>query len=433
MAGPVGGEKGVDLKRFPATGKCRVDLSFSVNVEGSPATLEKRTIQSVEFDDVPRRWFRVRVSSHANRILLFVTQAATTGDGGFLPDSEGVARDPGGYLAGHTDGKAYHLQSGETFSSLVLLSPSRLNPEPYETGVTQEMILYDMVEFRKSDPTEGLGNFQVEVLSAEFEAQPLSEYNTFTTDENGIAILYISSKGRMADEDYIPDILDFELTGSTTFFGRLFATADWFNARMVQCGKAVLTGTEGLGSGAGWHEKAVAWASEVIPFASDLRTLAFEIYKGASGCDNVNWYNVGFSAISLVADCFTLGAAKGITAPLKLGVLGGKALLKSMAVSVVVGSGLEVAGNALAGYMERIGKEAAKQADDTPAWAGRAGGFLNFVEAKMPEGTQTDFGRNFFGAMGSVNDVDDLAKTHDTLGEGEFVEFMAMEVPEDIK
>ncbi len=195
-------------------------------------------------------------------------------------------------------------------------------------------------------------------------------------------------------------------------------------------GRAVLLGTEGLGRGPTWYEKAAAWASEAMPIAADLRTLAFEAYKGATGCDKVQPWAIGLSAASLVLDCITLGGAKIVTTPLKAGMVAGKQFIKSIPLAIALPAAIEGASNAYLGYLNRMTQEASKEKADQPAWAHGADAFINFsrtkTEAAIANPQQIDdFTENFFGAMGGVNDVMALAEMYKEWGGQDFMEFMS--------
>jgi hypothetical protein len=85
---------------------------------------------------------------------------------------------------------------------------------------------------------------------------------------------------------------------------------------------------------------------------------------------------------------------------------------------------------AYTGYINRITKEASKRAAEDPEWAIGADAFINFSQSKVqaaanPNSTD-EFALNFFGAMGSVNDVFALADMYKEWGEADMVEFMTL-------
>jgi hypothetical protein len=394
------------LERDLAAGTLNLALHFQTQAGG---TLQSHVLRGESIDHFPGRWYRAKVNVYADRIVLQTSRSASAY--GHAEAQSVVVRDEVGLLAGYTDGSVFPLASGMTIAANV--APVIV---PETTG-----LLLDAFEFTRFDPVVGLGHFIITGL------QP---HNTIVTDELGIATLTISADGQLPNDHYVPEILDLEFTGSETFKARLYMTTDWFKARLIEVGHAVLTGTDGLGTGAQWHEKAAAWASEALPLAGDLRTLTFEVYKGFTGCDKVNGWAVAFSAGGLVLDVVTLGGAKIVTTPLVVGVKAGKSFLKALPVTLLINAGLESAVTAYTGYINRITQEASKQAAEDPEWATGADAFINFSQSKVqaaanPNSTD-EFALNFFGAMGSVNDVFALADMYKEWGEADMVEFMTL-------
>ena len=394
------------LERDLAAGTLNLALHFQTQAGGA---LQSHVLRGESLEHFPGRWYRAKVNVYDDRIVLQTSRSASSD--GHAEAQSVVVRDEAGLLAGYTDGSVFPLVAGITIAANV--APVIL---PDTSG-----LLLDAFEFTRFDPVVGLGHFIITGL------QP---HNTIVTDEQGIATLTISADGQLPNDHYVPEILDLEFTGSETFKARLYMTTDWFKARLIEVGHAVLTGTDGLGTGAQWHEKAAAWASEAIPLAGDLRTLTFEVYKGFTGCDKVDGRAVAFSAIGLVVDVVTLGGAKIVTTPLAVGMKAGKSFLKSLPVTLLINAGLESAVTAYTGYINRITQEASKQAAEEPDWAIGADAFINFslskVQAAANPNSTDEFSKNFVGAMGSVNDVFALADMYKEWGEEEFIEFMSM-------
>jgi len=187
----------------------------------------------------------------------------------------------------------------------------------------------------------------------------------------------------------------------------------------MACGKAFLAGTEGLGENAGWFEKTAAWASEVLPFASDLRTLGFEIYKGMTGCDRVSKPNVAFAFTGLVIDTLTLGAGKAITGPMKVGLIAGRSILKRLATDVAIGVTVSAGFDfAITAYVKKLSQDAARE-DGDPDYTQYSEEFLQMLEMKATSGNISEADEVMFAMITSASDAIDLSKVHcDSLQSG---------------
>jgi hypothetical protein len=193
-------------------------------------------------------------------------------------------------------------------------------------------------------------------------------------------------------------------------------------ADFVAMGKAFLTGSEGLGENAGWFEKASAWASENLPLVSDLRTLAFELYKGATGCDSVSLLNVSFALIGLVTDIASFGTAGEAVRVSKASFgLAARNLLKRVARGGIHSAIMD---EAIAGFMELATKEVAR-ADGTKArepadWVLASKAYLEALTKWL---TQT-VAPTIEAALRSVGDVFVWSQVYTQLGEPDTLRIM---------
>ncbi len=129
------------------------------------------------------------------------------------------------------------------------------------------------------------------------------------TDASGRATFQLQSNGVLPQDSHLPYQIRIEATGSETAEAIVQVIKKDVWGHMVNMGKAFLTGDEGLGEDADWFQKSAAWVSEMIPFLADLRTLGYEIYKGATGCDTVSLMNVSFAFAGLISDAVSFGTA----------------------------------------------------------------------------------------------------------------------------
>lgn len=373
-----------DLSIFYNYNSTTNQCSFTVNF---PTSEGLQTLTTESFDFTVGRWYRVKMDALSNKILFQVTEAHTYGK----VAQEALNRDAEGYIQGYTDGKVYNFDTNETIieqDDCVIMSC------PYLSEV-------DYVEFNKFVSQSASSVMLTGLVGS-----------TITTDANGSATFKVKSKGTMPSTTVDCETINIEVTGSETLKASIYSTTDWLYARLIECGKATLKGSDGLGDGAAWYEKAAAWASECIPFVSDLRTIGFEIYKGATGCDKVDWLNVSFSVAGLVLDCCTFGGAKLVTGPLKVaGLAAAKALLKNIVIGVTMSAVIDSSLNALNGYIKRINEDAASDTADSDTWVTNSANYLNFVNTTA-QSNQQELAENIFGAMGSVNDVMDMATLH---------------------
>lgn len=145
---------------------------------------------------------------------------------------------------------------------------------------------------------------------------------TFTTDANGRFEFTVKIQQAVID-DYRPVTYILKVFGSDEATAKIRTVPKKVYGGLYSVAKAFLTGEEGLSGNATDEEKIAAMTSNWLPLISDLRTLSFEIYKAATGCDEVSWLNVTFAVVGLVADIFTFGTASTL-------VRGTKGLLKQV-------------------------------------------------------------------------------------------------------
>lgn len=159
---------------------------------------------------------------------------------------------------------------------------------------------------------------------------------TITTNAAGKA-QFVISVTPSAPLDYRPQLFVVEVFGSEQAQVTVQTVPRSIWGDMVAIGKAFMMGEESLGSDAAWYERASAWASSYLPVLSDLRTLSFEIYKAATGCDSVSWMNITFATVGLVVDICTFGtcgaAVKASETVLKVTF---KAILKKTATNAAI-------------------------------------------------------------------------------------------------
>jgi hypothetical protein len=365
-----------------ADGSGRFILEFKTN-QGN------RSVSTDPITGLGSSWTRVSVLTRANGIVLEATKVMSPFS---LPQGTNAIRDSEGYLDGDADGKSYFYLGGEAL----------LDQQMPVSIQSWQQNHFDRTEFRKYDT----GNSSVFLVG-------LTARGTIVIGPEGVAIVTVRSNGSHPDKQQDAEVILIKATGSKSFSLKVFSTADWFNARLIACGKAFLNGTEGLGKGGSWYVKAAAWASEVIPFASDIRTLSFEIYKAATGCDKVSGPNVTFAVIGLVVDVATLGSGKVITGPMKVGFVAAKELLKSMAISIAINSTAEFALN---GYMKLMTQEASRDPASKATWLTHSEKFLQEVK-NISTHVSNELKDTFYGAMSSVNDVIDMAEIHASLGD----------------
>lgn len=146
--------------------------------------------------------------------------------------------------------------------------------------------------------------------------------NRITTDSHGRAEFFfaIDPVPGAETESYLPVTYVISVSGS----GEARATVQSVPARvwagLVSVGRALLFGEESLTGNSCWYQRVAAWVGKHVPVLSNLRDLALEIYKGATGCDEVHYLELGFSVVGLVADLATFGTAgtalKGATSAL---------------------------------------------------------------------------------------------------------------------
>jgi len=195
---------------------------------------------------------------------------------------------------------------------------------------------------------------------------------------------------------------------------------------LTNVGKAFMTGTEGLGKDPGWLEKASAWASEVIPFASDIRTLAFECYKAGTGCDDVSSLNVTFAVIGLLADTILTVAdiaTLGIAAPLHVSVkasitaakVGGRVVLKALAKQIAIGVAISAtAEQAVNGFVRMMTVETTNGEREPRPWVVSAQSYLESLADWVEN--EADVRKGLTWAFGSVGDVQTWAEFYNDLG-----------------
>lgn len=206
------------------------------------------------------------------------------------------------------------------------------------------------------------------------QAINLSPQGTVTADSQGMATVRVQSTGMLDPNDYRPVEIYIAATGSQTVTAQAHAMHDSTYAEAMGVMKAMLVGTEGLGKDPGWVEWGAAWLSEMVPFFADLRTLGFEFYKAASGCDSVSALNISFAVAGLVADIASFGTAgvaiRASKAVVKTAV---RTFLKEFAQNSAMGALTHVS---VATFTEFINKEflraeCASQPDRPPDCNGR--------------------------------------------------------------
>jgi hypothetical protein len=156
--------------------------------------------------------------------------------------------------------------------------------------------LMDDLDFRK-------GGFNPEGLNT----IGLNQDRTIVTDVNGRAEFIVRAV-QITPQDYQPVTYRITVYGSEEAEATIFVIPQKIWGGLVSVGRAFSLGEESLGEDANWFQRAAAWVGENVPILSDLRTLTFEIYKAATGCDQVSWLNVTFATVGLLADIATFGA-----------------------------------------------------------------------------------------------------------------------------
>ena len=207
-------------------------------------------------------------------------------------------------------------------------------------------------------------------------AMGLGPNGTIRTDAQGHAEFQIRIESELP-RDYRPVQYRVVVHGS----GRAEATFStvpksiWGD--LCNMGRAFLQGPEGHGKDATWFEYAAAKASEWIPFLSDLRTLGFEVYKAATGCDEVSWLNVTFAMVGLVADAASFGTAGTAVRGGKQAALGAfKLVLRTTATT---GAGDLAFSGAVEGFVRLATVEVAESQGggrEPAPWAVSAGEYL---------------------------------------------------------
>jgi len=217
---------------------------------------------------------------------------------------------------------------------------------------------------------------------------------TVMTDSLGVAVVYVQAKNLSVTlHDYEPVDIEIEVFGSEGFVAKLKGLKKkvWGNFVNVgaSLGRALIGGSE-----AGFERKknpvlwGIQWATEFIPFVSDIRTLVLEGYKAATGCDKVSPMNVGFAITGLVVDIFTLGAGSLVTKPAITGAkLALKPLLKELAVNQAVGFTFTTT---IEHVMQKLNEELAKETDEDPntnaaQWALSAMNFMEKMKNNMKD------------------------------------------------
>lgn len=224
--------------------------------------------------------------------------------------------------------RMFYGRDGTTFATAYQLFPNML-PEPATdsvrvgSGFTGHI---DELRFRSHA-------YSVPELLV---AQGLTQGGTIETDPNGRASFYLQSQGVLNRE--VPAVkVNVVVYGSPGCSTEVYVTDTSVWGSLVNAGLAFLKGTEGLGRNPSGLEEAMAYASEVIPFASDIRTIAFEIYKAGSGCDEVSYMNVTFAVVGLVADLVSFGTAG---TAMRAGITATKAILRKLLKEFAQGFGL---------------------------------------------------------------------------------------------
>ena len=355
-------------------------------------------------DDDRAQWFRINLRTNENGVHLNVSRVSE--ENYLFRDAQGVIVDNSTYTSGRlfsfSDGKSYFYNGNETLSG---------NAQPVTLLFDESMgqVSIDFIEFDVLD--QSAKNFFIEGLS---------NRGTITTDSEGKAFFTICSNGRYAENEYIPEEIQVTASGSFLFIATLYVTSDWFNADLVGCGKAFLTGTEGLGTDASWFEKASAWASESIPFASDLRTLSFEVYKGVTGCDTVNWWNVGFSVGGLILDAVSFGGGTLVKAGATGALKGGRAVLKEITKNVASGVAISaVVDVGLTSYMKYLNERAAKNEDYPEDINENTEGFLMHMNQNVKnydENEPDSYATRFMESAISANSIIEMSRVYDELG-----------------
>jgi hypothetical protein len=256
----------------------------------------------------------------------------------------------------------------------------------------------------------------------------LNADGTISTDDSGEACFYVSWTGDWKSTDTSQSVT---VTASGSFksaFSFLFSRESFVN-ELTAAGKAILWGTESFpnGQAPGALSWILGWASEVIPFVSDIRTLGMELYKFSSGCDRVSGANIAFASVGLVVDALTFGVGGRIVNAGKLGAkaltkAGGKVVLKtslSLAkkhalTSVIAGAtshAIETAINTITCLLDQ-------NADNLPNdhWSIKAIDYFDKVLVPELEGlaqASQEAKERFSGLLNSVDDIIDLVEFHE--------------------
>lgn len=218
-------------------------------------------------------------------------------------------------------------------------------------------------------------------------AGQLGTNGEFTTDADGRFVFVFAINPR-APNDYRPIEYRIRVFGSEEASASVWGIPKIILADLQAIGSAFLKGDEGLGSDASTGERIAAWASEMIPFVADLRTLGFEIYKAATGCDEVSWMNVTFATAGLVADTVSFGTAGTAIRGAKLMLkTAGRMLLKEVGENAASDAAMRMA---MEGFMRFTTMEVAT-ADGTPQqvpkpWVQDAGHFMNALKTGIGQG-----------------------------------------------
>lgn len=204
------------------------------------------------------------------------------------------------------------------------------------------------------------------------EGQPIGVLsdNLVTTDASGRAEFFfrlIPQAGPKLDT-YLPVSYEITVYGSRQAKVEVNALPGSWWSELLAAGRAFLLGEESLPPNAGWLQRAAAWVSGILPIISDLRTLCFEAYKAASGCDQVSAANVTFSLVGVLLDAASFGTAGSALRTAKAALL---PLCRQILKEVAASGALDVAVRAaLSTYIDLMNAElAAAEEEERPAAA----------------------------------------------------------------
>jgi hypothetical protein len=175
-------------------------------------------------------------------------------------------------------------------------------------------------------------------------------------EPDGTAEFYVRWTAGWDPNRYLPETLNIEATYSDTMVttlsvwgltgppansanGYALVTDSRIVTSLHNLTRAMLYGTEGLGDGASTAEYSAAMLTEFVPLLADLRTLTFEAYKFASGCDEVSTLNVSLAVTGLFIDIATFGTAgNAVRTSGKIAKEVGALFLKELKTSIKVGA-----------------------------------------------------------------------------------------------